>query len=429
MLQRFVRYFWGDLDRNEVQKFGLLSLTFFFLIGSYWLLRTQKDGIFDIIVGYKEYQPLAKIYSLGVVAVVLMIYAKLVDMFDKDKLLIMISMFFATGLIGIAYFLNDPVIGIANTVRSPDRYFGWIVYFFIECFGSTMVGLFWSVVSSTTKTESAKRGYPIIIAGAQFGSILGSLGTAYTAKFGNVLLFRIGAACVAGISIMVLVYLHFVPVEYRTGEGKQEEKKETGILEGLKIILTRPYVAGILVLSTVYEVISTISEYQMKSIFRISYPTGDFDAFNGWYGVLTNGLALVMAAFGTSKLMRSYGLRFCLMLFPAITGVVMIALYFFPILYVAIFTVVVIKGLSYALNNPSKEMMYIPTTKDVKFKAKSLIDGFGSRSSKAVGSTINKVLPAFGTAVSLGIVLVWLAVASYVGNKFNDLTKKGEQVS
>ncbi len=38
-----------------------------------------------------------------------------------------------------------------------------------------------------------------------------------------------------------------------------------------------------------------------------------------------------------------------------------------------------LKALSYSLNNPCKEMLYNPTSTDVKFKAKSWIDIFGQR--------------------------------------------------
>ena len=50
---------------------------------------------------------------------------------------------------------------------------------------------------------------------------------------------------------------------------------------------------------------------------------------------------------------------------------------------------IIIKGLSYALNNPTKEVIYIPTTKDIRFKAKGWIESFGGRTAKAGGSVIN----------------------------------------
>ena len=48
-----------------------------------------------------------------------------------------------------------------------------------------------------------------------------------------------------------------------------------------------------------------------------------------------------------------------------------------------------IKGLSYALQSPSREMLYIVTTDAIKFKAKSWIDVFGGHAAKALGSGVN----------------------------------------
>ena len=42
----------------------------------------------------------------------------------------------------------------------------------------------------------------------------------------------------------------------------------------------------------------------------------------------------------------------------------------------------IITATSYAVNNPVKEMMYIPTSKDAKFKAKGLVDMIGGRGGK-----------------------------------------------
>ena len=45
--------------------------------------------------------------------------------------------------------------------------------------------------------------------------------------------------------------------------------------------------------------------------------------------------------------------------------------------------------MGYALNGPSRELLYVRTSGDIKFKAKSWIDMFGTRGAKAVGSVVN----------------------------------------
>ena len=47
------------------------------------------------------------------------------------------------------------------------------------------------------------------------------------------------------------------------------------------------------------------------------------------------------------------------------------------------------KAINYALNSPSMKQLYIPTTKDVRYKSQAWIESFGSRGSKAAGSGIN----------------------------------------
>ena len=76
-------------------------------------------------------------------------------------------------------------------------------------------------------------------------------------------------------------------------------------------------------------------------------------------------------------------------------------------------------------------MLYLPTSKDVKMKAKGFIDGFGAKGAKAVGAFINDrlkgnmaVLFSYGSLVSLGLIGFWILVALMVGNKYNQLIEE-----
>jgi len=109
--------------------------------------------------------------------------------------------------------------------------------------------------------------------------------------------------------------------------------------------------------------------------------------------------------------------------------------YIFPYLGMLLGACMATKGLSYALNNPAKEMMYIPTAQDIRFKAKGWIDQFGGRSSKALGAAVNDAyrhsvsdLISCGTAISFGLIVVWIIAAAYVGSMFNRLTEKNQVV-
>ena len=434
MLARLARALWGNLTGDEIKRFGMLSMTFLFIIGTYWLMRPLKDALFMKIVGAK-YIPTAKIASVIFIIPLVMMYAKLVDMVSKQNLFYVICGVYAVLFCGIAYALTDPSMGLANTITSPYRILGWTIYLGIESFGSIVVSMFWSFVNSTTDQASAKRGYALIVAGAQIGSIAGPTLATNATAIGMPGLASI--VCVGIVMIMAMVYLFgkSYPSAVAEAPATKDKKKATGPVEGLRLLASKPYLLGILCVSTIYEVVGTILDYQMKVIADGSFTSAEkVTEFLGQFGQAANGLALVFAFIGTSFFIRRFGLTFCLVMFPISVGLVVCYTMIFPSLWGLFGAMVAIKGLSYALNNPCKEIMWIPTSKDVKYKAKSWIDSFGGRTAKAGGSVVNGMFPVmadlmlYGSLISLGIVGVWAAVAFYVGRANEQLTNNNEIV-
>lgn len=159
-----------DLDKQERNKIFWLAVAFFCVIGSYTVLKEMKDVLFAQIVGSK-YLYQVKFISMFVLLPATLLYAKLVDYMSRFWLLVFYTMLYGIGGIIIAYLLSDPVIGIANTVSSPDRYFGWFVYLFYEGLVPFVISVFWSFSNSVTNPETAKKGYTLIVAGSKLGGM------------------------------------------------------------------------------------------------------------------------------------------------------------------------------------------------------------------------------------------------------------------
>lgn len=445
MFPRLISLFWPDLSDQEIQKFSLLSLAFFFIVGPYWLLKPLKDGFFFKVVG-KNMQPSAKIVSVLVVALLVMIYSRLVDIFEKHELFYIIGSFFATIFGSISFFIFLRNSGFyVNTFLV--KAVAWISFMMIESFGSIVVALFWSFVASITDPLSAKRGYPLVITVGQIGAIGGSLFAFQANILGLPFLFSL-----VGLSIVVFMFVirRFINVssknlKWEVGRHvESEDNRSTGFLEGLRLLLSKPYLFGIFLVVASYEVVGTIVDYQMKSQASEIYSSEEaMTSFLGIFGIATNGLAFIMAAFGVAYFMKRFGLTFCLLAFPISLGLAVSGLYHLimseitshqALLWTIFGVMTVAKGLSYALNNPSKEIMYIPTSKDAKFKSKVWIDVFGARSAKAAGSTFNEFLRhssnilMYGTVVSLGLIGIWVLVALFVSEKFNRLVREGRIV-
>merc|ERR1719198_2596763 len=105
--------------------------------------------------------------------------------------------------------------------------------------------------------------------------------------------------------------------------------------------------------------------------------TKSFASFMGVFGQCTNGLSFFFSLVGTSFVIRRFGLKTTIMLFPTLCFIAMVLVYMIPTLPMVFVMMLVLKALRTALNNPCKELLYQPTSDAVKFKAKSWIDMFG----------------------------------------------------
>lgn len=418
MLPKFLRALWGDLTAAELKMFGLLSSALFFIVGTYWMMRTMKNAIFMETVGSGRFLGYAKMISPIVLIVLVLIYSKLIDLFEKQKLVYIIAPFYATIFLAIAYCLSHPVL-------SKSAILGWVTYFTVESFASLVVALFWSFVASSMDTATAKRGFPVIVFGAQIGSVLGNILDLNASTVGLAGLFLIAGLGVLIVPFIIKAFVTAYPAE--PAIHSHEERKSTGVVEGLRLLLAKPYLMGVLVCSITYEIIATIFDIQMNTLALQHYGSVTrVVEFIATYGLLANILSLVFSFVGTSFLIRTLGLRYCLPMFPLVMGCLVIGAWIFPGLWMFFAAMVITRGLTYALNNPCRDMMYIPTSRDVRFKTKGWVDTFGSRSAKGLGGFIFSFLFVIAPIISLALAGAWAVVAVFVGKKNHELVEQNK---
>jgi ATP:ADP antiporter, AAA family len=451
---------YGKMSWEEKSRLFWLAATLFFIIGGYWLLRSIKDPVISSINGVDAI-PKAKMLSVVVVTVGVGIYNELYDRFEPHQLFYLIGGFYAVLFAIIGACLMHPVYGIYNTEADPSRLLGWISYCAIESFGSIGVTNFWAFANSVYDLERAKKSYGLLIACAQLGSVAGPTLVTQASTIGIPGLYFCGAGCMGLMVFMVFLYVQrfgtdkqradaALLAEQNSSEGsgaatsssKPKKKEKAGMLEGLWIVGRYSYVQGITAVSCIFMVEVTILDYAMKVLakakFEDQYPgdpvaaTEAFAQFMGFFGQATNTLSFCLSLLGTSFVIRSLGLRTTLLLFPTLLLGAGAIVYMMPSLELVFIIMLALKALSYALNNPCKELLYQPTSKAVKFKAKSWIDIFGQRGAKALGSVVTAfysdssvMLLSNGMIISMGLSGFLLYVSNWIGIKFDTYTESG----
>lgn len=467
MLTGLLRSWWGNFSKEELKKFAFLSFIFGLVIGIYWLLRPLKDSIFMNVVG-ENYIPMAKILSLVVVFPLVIIYSKLVDLFPRQRMFYALCTIYGVLALIFAFLVYNPATGLANTVASPYRWWGWAWYVYVESFGSLIVALFWAFTADTTTPESAARGYPLVAFGGQIGNIFGPLllGWAISsftsvevgpegqlpptaAQSAPVMAGMIVFAAFVIMAIMALIrlFMSVVPKEQLVGfQAKEAEKdEEPGFFEGLRLIISSPYLLGIFAIITAYEVIVTVLDFNFKTLVKMNFPdphttTLYLSSYGTWVGIIS----MLSIMLGINKIQRALGLGASLALLPILIACAVLTFKAFPVISVLFWIMVLSKAINYALNQPSMKQLYIPTTKQAKYKSQAFIEMYGSRGSKAMGSGVNlfrkPLIDAYGataglnlfiaicTYVSLGIIGLWFFVSLYLGRTYKKAVDQKELI-
>lgn len=440
-------------DAHERLKLLFLSILFFLLIGGYTVIRTLKDSLFTKIVG-TEYMPLAKIWSIIVLIPAILIFSKLVDLMRRYQLLYLYCFLYGLGCLAITYCIGHPVIGLLNTETSKYRVFGWVVYFFLEGINPFLISLAWSFSHSITSPNEAKVNYPMMVAASKLGGML-TAGLscwllARTAIGGDILATDIlNHQIILGISslfllaapIILYVFLHKVPnkfmhgyeAAYKEERRHEHERRSKGIkaffadmFSGALLLFKYPYTLGIFGVMFFWEIVNVF-----LNLTRIGVAQKAATSLSGQTYILlhqdfwVHAVGIFITILGTRTFLNLLGERISLLVVPFVIGGLLICYFSVQSATALTFVFVLTRAINYAFAYPLRESLYIPTSKDIKFKSKTWIEAFGVKIAKAVGSSL---VFAAGFGVFSVIISMWVVTAHFLGRRFERAIKNNEVI-
>lgn len=449
-LSKKIQNYFG-LDEYDFLKLLLLASAFFCIIGSYSILRSLKTSIFLGMVG-KEYQPISRLISLVIIFPCGFLYSKLVDKLKRQQIFTFVIAIYALLSFGFAFMLAHPTIGVKNNITSCTRILGWAFEIFMDMYSALVLTTFWGYANSIATPAFANKSYGLITAFSRVGGII-------TPLIGLLFLHHLPIETHVSIPLLVLISACMLLLAIFTGkkistklpesylQGYSDQHTSTtpedsiskpSVFEGIKLMLTQPYVMGIFGLVYSMEVIAIIFDYQMQVLMSIETNNniGSMSSFMFVYTASFQALGLIFALFGTSTLLKRFGTLSCLLIMPVAILFLSILTFMYPSLGTIFFVMIVLRALNYGFNYPVRETLYIPTVKDIQFKAKLWIDSFGKTFSKSSGSLFNQFLLYFSSnpyfilrvdsIYCIGIAFIYGIVSLMIGRKYQKTIIAGE---
>ncbi len=411
-----------------------MFLNVFLLLVAYYILKTVREPLI-LQGGGAE----LKTYAGAVQALTLVFYVPLygwvASRLPRQRLIVAVVLFFVACL-ELFFFAG----------RAEVPRVGFAFYVWAGIFNLTMIAQFWSYANDVYSRPEGERLFPLIAIGSTIGAPIGSLVAARLFATGMSPFTLMQIAAVLLLVHLGLYLLLFGDWTESTAPAPPLDRKG-----GFSLVLRSRYLLLFAAMLILLNFVNTIGEYILdryvtaaahdrvaaavaqqpgldeKAMLKVerSY----IGEFKGNYLTGVNVTALVLQAFVVSRLVRFGGIAAVLLFMPLVS----LGSYSLAAIGASLSLVRWVKtaenGADYSVMNSAKQMLWLPTSREEKYKAKQAIDTFFVRAGDMAAAgfvflaTHELGLDARGFAlVNIVLVLAWLAVAWQVLRENRRLT-------
>jgi AAA family ATP:ADP antiporter len=421
----------ADVRKGESATVLLLTFNIFLILTAYYIMKPVREAL--ILAGggaeLKSYMSAGQTFLL---LFTVPLYAKLVSRFSRRRLINGVTVFFAL-CIGIFYLLAraDISLGIA-------------FYLWVGIFNVSVIAQFWSFANDVYSPGQGKRLFAIVGFGASSGAVFGPfIAGRLIEPIGEFNLFLIAGL----ILLMSLILTNIVDSREKVrieARGKPDdavpEEEPIGKEGAYKLIFQNRYLLLIALLILFLNWVNTTGEYILGRVVSeeaIRAVAGDpgmkesifIGKFYSDFYLVVNFVGLGIQLFLVSRILKYLGVRAALLFLPVIALFGYAMIIFLPVLGLIRWTKTAENATDYSLQNTLRGVLFLPTTREQKYKAKQAIDTIFVRGGDAlsallvfVGTTFLAFQTEHFAIVNLVFVVIWIILAIFTGRHFSRLT-------
>ncbi|NJK88389.1 MAG: translocase [Myxococcales bacterium] len=397
-----------DVRAGEGITALLLSLNIFVLLSAYYVIKPVREAFILVMEDGARY----KSYTSAAIAIVLLFavpaYGSFASRVKRNRLVVSVTLFFASHL--VLFYLGSATELVRNNI-------GIVFYVWVGIFNMMVVAQFWALANDLYTEDQGKRLFPLVGIGASVGAAAG----AWVAKY---LVYAIGNYPMLLVAAVMLAFVAFLTQvvhareskravsDHRTSEGVEDAPARDGRRKNpFGLVFGYRYLTLLAVFSLVFTWVNTNGEYMLSAL--VSERAQELSSSNDLGGLskgewissfysdfffYVNILGFVLQAFVVSRLVRYVGLGPTFFLLPAIAMFDAVAVAVAPVLAILRVGKIAENATDYSVNNTVRNMLWLPTTREMKYNAKQAVDTFFVR---------------MGDVASAGLVFVGAGLLSW----------------
>ena len=421
----------SDVRAGEGSRALLMLANIFLILVCYYIIKTVREPLILNTEVPAFLQRLGirgpaevKTYAAAAQAVILMAFVPAYSWFasrvDRMKLIYGVTLFFAAN-----------ILLFAVTVDTGVHLIGILFYVWVGFFSLSIIAQFWSYANDIYTKDAGNRLFPIIAVGMTAGTPVG----AWLAERMFSLGIAVHAMLYVAAGILLVTLAVYTIVNRGTGGPTAKEEAAAaaapmGHRSGFALVFASRYILMIAGLMILLNLVNTTGEYILSRLVvehadaaLAADPSFDTNAYIGaFYGKFffwVNIVAVGFQLFLVSRLVKYLGLAGVLFALPLTSFAA------YGVIAVGVTSLGLVRWLKtaenstdYSVMNTARQLLWLPTTREEKYKAKQAVDSFFVR----LGDLVSAVVVFVGTTwlalgvqgfalLNVGVVVAWLALA------------------
>jgi len=367
-------------------RFALAFGYFFFLLGSYFMVRPIRGT-----VASNFSDQLHLLYTATFLSMLLLVpvFGFLVSRFRRGVFIPLAYGVFILQLVGFA---------VGFSAEEPQAAIQLSFYVWVSVFNLFVVSVFWSFMADIFTPGQAQRLFGSIMAGGSIGAIVGPLVTRAwvdTLGPGGIIWVAITGLCIATAFAIVLGRFERV-----RNDGAGEQVIGGTVFEGAVAVFRSPYLLLICLMMLLHNFSSTFL-YNGLAVLVNQEITGfaERTEFFSTVDLIVQIIAFTLQFFLTARLLAWLGMPRTIIIPPLIlaAGFTLLGSSLGLVLFAAVG--VAQRSLNYGLLGPIKEMLFTVVGRETKYKSKNFIDTVVYRGSDVLASWTFKGFMTLGLGV------------------------------
>ena len=419
-----------DMKPGEMPTAVLMFFYFFLITCSVYIVKPVKISNFLESLN-AELLPFAYLITAILIGFVVSLNTRLLHDMKRNVYISLSLIFFIFSLV-LFWFLFQ-------------REWSWlsmIYWVWCDIFTITTVTQFWITVNDIYHPRQARRLIGFFVSGGLLGGIAGSLLARFLAKVLGTTDLLLICPFLLLPCILIVSILHKKtqePLKDKKRGNTSTEPSKTGYLESFGIIRKSRYLVILSAIMTTAIIITTMVDFQFNSV--IEKTLFDKDERTAFLGTFFTGLLVfsyLVHIFLTSRILKNFGMRMALSIAPLFLLTASIAILFIPAAFL-LYWAIAIKGgdksLAHSLNQSVRELLYIPISPEIKYKAKVFIDMFINKFAKGIAATILIVcifILDFSlehiSLIIIGFSLLWIFLNRWITREYVGSVKKNLKI-